>query len=148
MLSTSWFCFFHTPSSKWSIWEWEGYLLTPLSPHGETDSWIHKSTSSRFCQVTYPAVKYVLLLWVFPWPITFWGVSTMYVHTYTIYTYTTSGAIHIMGCEHTRLPLIYITTGLTYMLSRSWWQNLSLSWKKSVRSIVPIVLSIRLQDLF
>ena len=29
------------------------------------------------------------------------------------------GAIHIMGCEHTWLPLIYITTtGLAYMLSR------------------------------
>ena len=44
---------------------------------------------------------------------------TNYQKTTSIILIQLLGAIHIMGCEHTWLPLIYITTtGLAYMLSR------------------------------
>ena len=44
---------------------------------------------------------------------------TNYQKTTSIILIQLLGAIHIMGCEHTWLPLIYITTtNLAYMLSR------------------------------
>ena len=48
----------------------------------------------------------------------YWNV-TNYQKTTSIILIQLLGAIHIMGCEHTWLPLIYITTtNLAYMLSR------------------------------
>ena len=148
--------FFYKPSSKWSIWEWEGYLLTPLSPHGETDSWIHKSKQSVLSS-DIPSSEICPPLMSISMAYYFLGVSTLCIldvifrqiltfledqlcyhglweHDSINYWLRTQsinnllemlqiikkqrllylliqllGAIHIMGCEHTWLPLIYIT---------------------------------------